>query len=292
MRALLTALLAIGFAALGSCTPRTPAAAEPAIWRIADADSEIWLYGTVHMLPADLAWRGPRFEAAFAEAEELVTEADTRDAASAEIARLALELGALPAGQTLTLSAENQRRLERAARRYNLDPAPLLRQRAWLTALQLSYAAAVDAGHRPEAGVESVLMPLAQARQMRVSYLETPAQQVRILASLPPADEQRFLSLTLSDVEAGAAALAAMDQAWARGDTETLAALLEPQWREAGPAIHDAVILTRNRAWADEIARRLNGSGKIFIAVGAAHLVGDGNVIELLRARGIAVEGP
>jgi len=135
-------------------------------------------------------------------------------------------------------------------------------------------------------------MPLAQARSMRISHLETPAQQVRILASLPPADEQRFLALTLSDVEAGAAALNAMDQAWARGDTEALAALLEPQWREAGPVMHDAVILTRNRAWADEIVRRLDGSGRTFIAVGAAHLVGEGNVIELLRARGLAVEGP
>ena len=69
-------------------------------------------------------------------------------------------------------------------------------------------------------------------------------------------------------------------------------AALAPQWAEAGPAVHEAVILRRNRAWADEIATRLDGSGRVFIAVGAAHLVGDGNVVDLLRARGIAVEGP
>lgn len=290
MRALLTALFALAVAAAGSCSPRAPAG-EPAIWRIADADSEIWLYGTVHLLPPDLQWRGPEFETAFGAAEELVTETDASDTS---IARLSQELGALPAGETLAarLSGDNAQRLDRAARRLGVDPAALQRQRPWLAALQLSYAAAVRAGHRPEAGVEAVLTPQARARGMRVSYLETPEQQVRILASLTPADEMRFLLLTLDDVDEGAQALTLMDEAWARGDVEALEALLEPQWRNAGPAIHDAIILERNRAWADAIEARLAGSGRIFVAVGAAHLVGDGNVVDLLRERGITVEGP
>jgi uncharacterized protein YbaP (TraB family) len=36
----------------------------------------------------------------------------------------------------------------------------------------------------------------------------------------------------------------------------------------------------------------MEGSGTIFIAVGAAHLVGEGNVVALLRERGYSVEGP
>jgi uncharacterized protein YbaP (TraB family) len=67
---------------------------------------------------------------------------------------------------------------------------------------------------------------------------------------------------------------------------------LDRQWAEAGPVIHNALIIDRNRAWADAIAERLEGSGSAFITVGAAHLVGDENVVQLLRERGIAVEGP
>lgn len=293
MRAFFSALLALAISALGSCTPAA-SPREPAIWRIADADSEIWLYGTVHVLPLDLAWRGPRLEAAFARAEEFVTETDTGPAAVREITRLTQELGALPAGDSLSrhLNPTDAARLQRIARGLNLDANVLQRQRPWLTALQLSYAATLRAGHRPEAGVEAVLMPEAQARGLRLSYLETAAQQIEILASLSPADEARFLSQTLIDVEAGTEALTAMDAAWARGDVEELARFLEPQWRDVGPALHAALILDRNRVWADEIARRLDGSGRIFIAVGAAHLVGDDSVIDLLRARGIEIEGP
>ncbi|MDZ4691256.1 TraB/GumN family protein [Terricaulis sp.] len=293
MRALFSALFALAAAAVGSCAPAAPAS-EPALWRITDADSEIWLYGTVHMLPPDLEWRGPRFEAAFARAEEFVTETDTGEAAVREINRLTQELGALPADESLSrqLEPNDVGRLQRVAHLLSLEASTLERQRPWLAALQLSYAATLRAGHRPEAGVEAVLMPEARARGLKLSYLETAAQQIEILASLPPADEARFLSQTLIDIEAGTDALTAMDTAWARGDVEELARVLEPQWRDVGPGIHEAIILERNRAWADEVARRLDGSGRIFIAVGAAHLVGDDSVVDLLRARGIAVEGP
>jgi uncharacterized protein YbaP (TraB family) len=96
----------------------------------------------------------------------------------------------------------------------------------------------------------------------------------------------------VQQIEDCGALLDAMDAAWARGDVEELARLLDAQWREGGTEIHEAVILTRNRAWTNEIARRMEGSGTMFIAVGAAHLVGEGNVIALLRERGYGVEGP
>ncbi|MEO1253007.1 MAG: TraB/GumN family protein [Pseudomonadota bacterium] len=47
------------------------------------------------------------------------------------------------------------------------------------------------------------------------------------------------------------------------------------------------VIADRNRAWADELERALNEeTGVIFVAVGAAHLVGDDAVQALLERRG------
>lgn len=98
--------------------------------------------------------------------------------------------------------------------------------------------------------------------------------------------------MTLRQIVDEDQSLAETDTAWARGDLQALDRTLAPQWEEAGPAVHDAIILRRNRAWAAEIAERLDGSGRVFIAVGAAHLIGDGNVVDLLRARGIMVEGP
>ena len=58
-----------------------PALAEsPALWRLSDDDSEIWLFGTVHLLPPGLQWRSPAFEAAFAAADTIGPERERQDA--------------------------------------------------------------------------------------------------------------------------------------------------------------------------------------------------------------------
>lgn len=294
MRALWTALLAAAAWTLAGCAPPAPAPSEPAIWRIADTDSEIWLYGSVHLLPPDLRWRGPRLETALAAVDELITETDTSDAAAAEIAALAQRYGTLPEGEQLSARLNEIERalLEKAASDLQLDLAVLQRQRPWLAAVQLSYAAALRAGHRVETGVEAVLLGEAARRGLRVSHLESAEQQIRVLADLSDEDQLRFLSTTLAQLEDGVAMMNETDAAWARGDVAALEARLSADWRETGPGVHEAVILQRNRVWADAIETRLEGSGRVLVVVGAAHLVGEGSVVDVLRARGIAVEGP
>jgi len=287
----LRAILAAGALALAACIPVSTPAAEPALWRIADTDSEIWLFGTVHVLPPSLQWRGPRFEAAFAAAEELVTETDV---AADDYAALVTQFGALPAGapDLSTQLGADAARLDRVARSLNIDPAAIQRDRPWFAAVRISFAYAVTHGHSAEAGVENVLVPEAHAAGKRVTHLETVEQQIRTLADLPAEDELRFLAVTLRQLEEDAGSLDASDAIWARGDAVTLGRELDAQIAEAGPAVVEAILTRRNEAWTAEIERRLAGSGRIFYAVGAAHLVGEHSVIAMLRARGVEVEGP
>ncbi|UPT62797.1 MAG: TraB/GumN family protein [Hyphomonadaceae bacterium JAD_PAG50586_4] len=294
MRSLFTALLAVSAWALAACSPAPAPQGEPALWRIADADSEIWLFGTVHMLPPDLRWRGERVNAAFASADEFMTETDTSADANSAFPTLAARYGLLPPNQNLSalLPPADRASLAETVRELGLDAAQIERMRPWFAALQLSYAYAMREGHSVDAGVETVLAAAARRSGKRLSFFETPEEQIRILADLPPADQAHFLAVTLRQIADKDGALAESDEAWARGDIEALDTALAPQWEEAGPVLHEAVILRRNRAWADEVATRLDGSGRIFIAVGAAHLVGDDSVVDLLRARGIEVEGP
>lgn len=299
MRTFRTALFAFTLA-LTACQPaqQTAAteavAANPALWRIADEDSEIWLFGTVHILPRDVVWRSERVNQAFAASDEFVTETDTGPAATAEFQALTQQLGEMPEGENLLtqLDAPSRARLERLARQSGFQPEQFTRVRPWLAAMQLSYFHAVRQGNEAEAGVEAVLGAEAATQRKRHTFLETPAQQIHILADLPHADQLRFLQATLRQIEEESTVLDDMDDAWARGELDDLGEQLDAQIGEAGPAVHQALIVDRNRAWTDEIVERLNGEGKIFIAVGAAHLVGDNSVVAMLRERGIEVEGP
>ncbi len=278
-------------AAIASCAPRGEG---PALWRIADADSEIWLFGTVHVLPPRLVWRTARIDAAFEAADTIVFETDVDAAGAAGFADLVQRHGTLPDGETLAarLDADGRARLARVIAQLNLNPVVLARARPWLAALQISLAFAQRSGSDPDAGVETVLAADARRAGKALAYLETPEQQIRALADLSPEAETRFLDATLRQIEDDSGESDALDESWARGNTNALAAQLDRLLREAGPEAYAAIVTTRNEAWANEIAAMLDGEGRVFVAVGAAHLVGDDSVVALLRARGVEVDGP
>lgn len=286
LKRVLLSAFALGLAA---CTAQPTRSEGPALWRIADADSEIWLFGTVHVLPPSLDWGSPRLDAAFDAADELVVETDP-DAATT--AALVARYGVADAPLSTQLSPTANARLRRICAQLHIDPQSLETARPWLAALRLSFAYAVAHGQSAEAGVEAVLIPRARAAGKPITFLETPEQQIRTLADLSDADQIRFLDAGLRQIEEEGDSLNELDAAWARGDVAALDALARTQLREAGEAPYAALITRRNTAWTAEIQRRLAGSGRIFYAVGAAHLVGEDGVVAQLRAGGISVEGP
>ncbi len=280
--------------ALTACAPAPRAEAGPAIWRVADEDSEIWLFGTVHVLPADLKWRTAKIDGAFKSADTLVLETQTDAAALPRIAQLMQDYGYAKDGVALEdrLNADDKARLARVCADLKMDCAALKTLRPWYAANALSVALVMRQGQSLEAGVEQVLQREATQQNKKTSYFETAEQQVRFFADLPPETELQFLTATLRQIEEEADMIGAIDAAWARGDTAALEKDLNGLLEEAGPLIYAVLIKDRNAAWANEIDMMMKGSGKTFIAVGAAHLVGDDGVPAMLRAKGYKVQGP
>ncbi|MBT9447164.1 MAG: TraB/GumN family protein [Hyphomonadaceae bacterium] len=276
---------------LAACAPRSSG---PALWRLADADSEIWLLGTVHVLSPGVKWRTARIEQAFDAAETVWFEAPTDEAAVAEIGALVAQLGANPPGVTLTslLNAEENARYARVAKSLGVETASLEAARPWIAALQLSLALLTRQGADPNSGVETALEADAARRGKKMAYFESAALQMHIFADLPPAAEKRFFLATLRQIEEEADTTDEMDRLWANGRVDELGKLLQRQIDEAGPEVADALIHKRNAAWTAEIDAMMAGKGRVFIAVGTAHLTGPRGVPALLRAKGYAVEGP
>ncbi|MBL8551766.1 MAG: TraB/GumN family protein [Hyphomonadaceae bacterium] len=289
------ALAAALVLAAGACAAPSPVRGQgPAIWRVADADSEIWLFGTVHVLPPDTPWRTQKIDAAFRRADTIVFETDIGEGGRAELQQLYRERGFDHSGATLAskLPPEERERLTRVAQRLGVSEAELAPMRPWFAALQLSLRFVLSRGQDLSSGVEQVLDADATRLKKRRAYLETGAQQIGFLADLPPAAELQFFASSLRQIEEEDESVEAMDQAWLNGETEELAGMLNGLIDEAGPEVREALIASRNRRWTDEIDGMLNGRGKVFVAVGAAHLVGADSVVAQLRARGRRVEGP
>jgi uncharacterized protein YbaP (TraB family) len=71
----------------------------PALWKVADEDTTIYLFGTVHALPPGVPWYRDKVAVAFEESKELITEIVDEDQAAVQKAVMATAV--LPAGKTL-----------------------------------------------------------------------------------------------------------------------------------------------------------------------------------------------
>ena len=262
----------------------------PALWVVRDADSTLYLFGTVHLLRPTTGWGTDRVDAAFESADKLILEISNPDDQAA-VLPLVQQHGLSPARPLSSLlSAEEVAALDAAAKTVGLSAAQLDVFRPWFAALTLSVAPLTRAGYDPASGVELLLKARAEAAGKPISGFETVDEQIRILAGFSEADQLAFLRSTLEDFETATTDLDKLVEAWAAGDVEAVEALGVRPMREGGEALYQALLVRRNTNWADQIQTELAGSGTAFIAVGAAHLAGDDSVQEILERRGVDVE--
>lgn len=302
-RALLAAgaltLALSGCAATLTSTEEAPAAsaasataqARPPLWVVRDADSTLYLFGTVHLLPKGVNWRTPEVVRALAESEEVwfeIAEVGDDAAGAAAMQKLMPTLGLDPRRPLSTkLPQADRTRLQAAATALGLPPAQLEPFRPWLAALTLTVTAIQKAGFDPNLGVDVLLARAARDQNKPIKALETVEQQLRFFADLPPAIELEFLRATLDDIDAGPETLRALADSWARGDLRSFERLFLDEMRQEHPELYRVLLVDRNEAWARAIQAELAGSGVSFFAVGAGHLVGPDSVQERLEARGV-----
>lgn len=270
----------------------TPGAAqaEPAMWVVKDADSTVYLFGTVHLLKKDLVWNTPKVKQAMAQSSELWLEL-TDDDDPAKLAPVIQQLGLDPRRPLSSkLNAEQRAKLAKVAAEYKLPVAQLEPLRPWLAGLTLAVLPFQKAGWSAEAGVDKLLRAQAEKEGDRLRAFETAEQQMRFFADLPEARQIEFLEQTLDDADEGLAQMDKLARAYAAGDPETIGAIMSAEMKAEAPELYDLLVTRRNVAWAKTIDEMLDGKGTHFVAVGAAHLAGPDSVQAQLAKRGIKAE--
>lgn len=285
MRRLLISLAALALAACSTA----PAPASPALWRLSDPDTTIYLFGTVHVLPEKLEWRSPGFDRAFDAADELVLEiADQGDRAAMArtFAQLALSPDLPPVVERV--SPEKRAAFAALVERAGLKPAQLDRLETWAAAVTLGASLYASVGLTPDNGVERSLAAGAEASGKPVTGLETTAQQLGYFDALSEAAQRQLLESVIDEAGSVDRQFAEMLAAWSRGDVEAIARTFDDELR-LSPDLAEALLDRRNQAWVEWLRQRLDRPGTAFVAVGAGHLAGKGSVIERLEAAGLEV---
>ena len=272
-----------------------PAAAQaaPALWRVSDADSSVWLFGSIHVLDRDRNWRTPRFDAALAEAEHVYFEIVLDMDAYATLTRLSMLYGNNRDGTQLSdyLTVEQQDRLQALLDKHGLAREQIERMRPWmadLTLMSLTVTAGGDAGLTQQAGVEVLL--LNEIAEDRLRELETAELQFRLFASSPETEQVESLMRTIENADSPDQSLTALADLWHAGDVDALARTMNAALGPVDSPTYRRLLGDRNRRWADKIGGMLAGNENAIIIVGAAHLAGPVGLPALLSANGFKIE--
>ena len=265
-----------------------PGAPKPALWKIADADTTIYFFGTIHLLPPALDWQTPAFTAALTEARAVYLEADT-EIPAAEINAIVQRTAMLPPDRNLSdlLSPAQHEALRAAASRLDVSPVALERMRPWYAGVLLSDVAIRNTGFAQEYGVEAVLRPAARNAGKELRYLETVDAQLSAYTILSNDVQVRLLDATVKELDTAGPSLTEMVNAWRSGDDATLGRLVIDEQLTTQPEIYETLMVRRNAAWAprlDTVMRQETGT--FLVAVGAGHLIGPDSVIVLMERLG------
>lgn len=287
MNALYRLFLA-ALAALSACFA-LPASAEeapvrPALWKLSDADTTIYLFGTIHALPKGVNWFDGEVARAFDSSDELVTEILQTPGADTQAHTLAMAM--LPEGQNLRdkMTAEQRADFEKALGDLGIPAHTFDRFEPWYVAIALSTMPLLRAGFDPSNGVDAALDAKAAAAKRKHVALETMDFQLGLFDGLPMDVQSRYLDQIIDHMPTIRAELTDMVEQWRVGNAARLAELMNAD--EDDPVLVERLINGRNRSWAQWIKARMDQPGTVFLAVGAGHLAGKDSVQEQLSALG------
>ena len=280
LRAALMALMALSMP--------VAAQASPALWQVSDADSKVWLFGSIHVLAPDTSWRTPVFDDALKQAELVYFEADIGPLGQLGILIKGIQMGFGPHDPWLAkLTPEQSAKLTSAITLLGFTTEQLGGFAPWLASAMLEDAIMKAAGFTATLGVDATLQ--AELPKERKAYLETASGQMDMLATDPLDRQIQRLMVTVDTLDKIPDALRRMVGSWSSGDTAGLAGELadDPSMDQS---FTQTMLFDRNASWVTTIEQLLAANHQDLIVVGAAHLAGEGSVLDRLAKAGFTVQ--
>lgn len=275
-------------AGLAFAVATTPALGAPALWKASDADSHVWLFGSIHIMPAEQDWRTPLFDKILVKAARVYFETDMSPEQQALIGAEAFARGVYTDGTLLTdvLDDKQEALLRSVAADNDIALGPILAMRPWMATQMLTGPIMIQSGFIGE-GVE--LQVMREVAADKLGFFETGSQQLDVLATGAEDSAVAMLMQALEDMPTMSASLKDMLRMWLDGDSDELHDMM---MRETVgiDGLADRLLFTRNTNWLGPIEAMLADNESSLIIVGAAHLTGEEGVPALLARAGYTLE--
>jgi len=267
-----------------------PLWANPAAWKVEGEKGSLTILGTMHRLPADADWVTSTMVAALKSSKLLILEVEKNRVADDYLGYLLRQPGIATSRKELSALLEEedyQAFLERVTA-FGYSEDEVRNYRPWFALTLLGRLGGEEIGLEFKLGAEETLTTIAQNNGIETFGLESQAQQTLFFSNLPRKVEVEWLTRSLRRSEEPGVRSARLFDYWINGDLEGIKDQVIGSYKEI-PEIYEVFIRERNENWADQLTRMLKDGGDIFVAVGAAHMVGPDSLLKLLEEEGFRV---
>lgn len=263
----------------------------PAMLWIAEGDSNrVYLLGSIHLLREKDHPLPDIVEVVYDDAERLIMEIDMDDLDPLAALQFLTQNGVLEGDTTLRDVMGEKQYAEAVATAAEIDiPIEMLeKSEPWLAAMTVQEMMMMRIGFKAEFGIEMYLMAKAAHDGKPITGLETVEQQLGFLNDLSPDTQSRWLLQSIVEGKRMEMLIDEMVAAWRNGDVQFLEKelLLE---MDGFPELRNALLIDRNKSWVMPIMDLLDDRDDYLVIVGAAHLVGEDGVPDLLSKRGVRI---
>ena len=261
------------------------------LWSAKKGENTIYFLGSIHLLPRELEALDKAIEAGYSDSKIIVFETNIDSLSSPAFEAKVTNLGLLPPGQTLEqqVSKQTYGLLQQKVNELGLQVEIFNQFRPWLCALTLTSMELQKLGFNPNYGIDKHFFDRAKQDGKEMRFLETTDEQLDLFTEMSKEEEDSFLAKVLEELDTTRVKVIEMTNAWKSGDSEKLKSMVNVEF-EGYPEIYARMLVERNQKWLKHIEDLSGQDGNSLVVVGAAHLVGDDSILELLKKKGFAVE--
>jgi uncharacterized protein len=283
-------LLALLFISI-SVSPADAADRKNFLWKVQSDTTTVYLLGSVHFMKKGIYPLNRKIEEAFEKSDLLVVEANVNDVSKIDVGKM-IGTAFYSGDDTLEkhVSAETYELVKKEFEGLGFPIWIINKQKPWFLALSSTSLELMKQGFDPTYGLDMHFLNEASGKK-KIKELESIDYQIELLSGFSDNEQEAFLRYTLNEVKSVDREVDQVVNAWKDGDEKGMEAVTKGfiQDNAMVASVYEKLVYERNRAMASKIEGYLNTGETHFVVVGAAHLIGNRGILELLRKRGYTV---
>ena len=258
------------------------AVAEPLYWQAKKEDLTLTILGSVHVGDESMYPLPAQITDTLKESNGLIVETDIRKTKGVAYPTTTVTTGDV-------LNEEQAQLLTSISKSLDMPTQQLLSSPPWATAISIQMQQLKNLGYASAGGVDATLTYKATIQDVPVISLEPLQFQIDLISGQKDSGKE-WLTTSLEQFDHIDGDTRCLIESWKAGDLTKLEEFAKLS--EMPSELEKTFLTDRNIDWANKLSAndwKLDSKGNYLLVVGTLHLIGEGNLLQLLEEKGFTV---